>query len=128
MFQNFIYIAAGAILGAWGRYSMFLIFDQHVSWIRLGTIISNISGCALIGVIYVLSDTLGWPKHITIFLIVGMLGSYTTFSAFSLEVSNLFISGAYLRGFQIFLMHNLLCLLATVVAILATKFIVNQIG
>jgi CrcB protein len=56
-----------------------------------GTIVVNVSGCLVIGLVAGL--LIGYPQNFgwRLFAVTGVLGGYTTFSAFSLETVNLFL-------------------------------------
>ena len=56
------------------------------------TIVVNILGSFLLGFLVVLIDQRNWAT-LTPFLIIGVLGGFTTFSAFSLDAYNLFARG-----------------------------------
>jgi CrcB protein len=46
----------------------------------------NVSGCFLIGIVLtILGGRLGWRHDVQLFLAVGFLGGYTTFSSFAFE-------------------------------------------
>jgi CrcB protein len=62
----------------------------------LGTLIVNIAGSFLMGVLagYFLFRP-GVPQHIKLFLTTGILGGFTTFSAFSLDTALLIERHAY---------------------------------
>jgi len=88
-------IAAGGALGALLRYWL-VAGVQAVAGpgFPYGTLLVNISGCIAIGVLYVLfverpEMHVAWRAG----LIVGLLGAYTTFSAFSLETLQLVEAG-----------------------------------
>jgi fluoride exporter len=61
-----------------------------------GTFTVNVLGCFAMGVIaswLALRDGEMWPQHLRLFLTTGVLGGYTTFSAFSLDVALLYERG-----------------------------------
>lgn len=81
-------VAAGGALGATGRYLvgrfMFNIMGPGFPW---GTFTVNIIGSFLIGlVIELLAIRFNLSHEWQGFLVIGILGGFTTFSAFSLEV------------------------------------------
>lgn len=91
MTEGFL-VALGGAIGAILRYLTGLITIRIVgkSQVMTGTVISNSLGCLLAGIL------LGWitavdhpGDGVLLFLTVGILGSYTTFSTFSLEISRL---------------------------------------
>ena len=90
--KTLLYVALGGALGASGRYAIGLIALHYTSgnfyW---GTIFVNIVGSILLGVIAAIFHTAWAPsQEIQKFLIVGLLGGFTTFSAFSFEIVDLF--------------------------------------
>lgn len=89
-----IAISLGAIAGALSRYYLTLFFNLKLdSPFPYGTFIVNLTGCVGIGF---LSGVLGdrFPDlspEIRLLLVTGFLGSYTTFSTYSLESLSLFL-------------------------------------
>jgi len=91
-------VAAGGALGALARYGL-----GHMS-LRLwgpefpyGTLIANILGGFLMGVfVEVLALKLGEAHILRGFVAVGLLGGFTTFSSYSLEVVLMIERGQYL--------------------------------
>lgn len=60
-----------------------------------GTLCVNLVGCFSIGLIATLADDRALiPENLRIFLVAGLLGGFTTFSAFGLETQRLFEGGA----------------------------------
>ncbi len=88
---NLLWIAAGGALGAvlrflmtWGSHTVFPGFRP------LGTMLVNVLGCLLVGMLMswiMHSKTIGSPLHL--FLVPGLLGGFTTFSAFGYETVTL---------------------------------------
>ena len=84
-------IAAGGALGAIGRYVAISAIGQLFgSGFPYGTIVVNVFGSFALGTL-IEGMTLIWSPNneFRAFLIVGLLGSFTTFSAFSLDVVTL---------------------------------------
>ena len=85
-------VALGGALGAMSRYAV----DRSVSAVLgptvLGTFAANISGSFLLGlVLAAASGRLGLSEEARIFMAVGFLGSYTTFS--TLTVASVLLAG-----------------------------------
>jgi len=81
-------VAAGGALGATGRYLvgrlMFNIMGSDFPW---GTLTVNILGSFIIGLmVELLALRFSLSHEWQGFIIIGILGGFTTFSAFSLEV------------------------------------------
>lgn len=83
--------AVGSVLRLLTGQWMVAQFPRHF---YLGTFTVNILGCLLIGLLSALflvrSD---WPIELRSGLVVGVLGGFTTFSSFSLELFKLFETG-----------------------------------
>ena len=93
MIWSFIQVALGGAIGAILRYLSVLgavrIFGTGFPF---GTLFVNILGSLLMGLFIVLLEQKNWISFGP-FLTVGVLGGFTTFSAFSLEAYNLFQRG-----------------------------------
>lgn len=81
-------VATGGALGATGRFLvgklMFKLMGPGFPW---GTLTVNIIGSFVIGLIVTLLATrYNLAHHWQGFLVIGVLGGFTTFSAFSMEV------------------------------------------
>jgi CrcB protein len=106
-----IAIAAGGALGAllrhWVGGGVQSVLGPGFPW---GTLLVNVSGCVAIGVLYVFlverPEAAVWRAG----LIVGLLGAYTTFSAFSLDTLQLLEAGAVLKAALNVLSSVVLCL------------------
>jgi len=86
-------VAAGGAIGAAARYGVNAIApydDGHLPW---GTFLVNVSGCLAIGVLVVLVGGRSAHRYLRPFAGVGVLGGYTTFSAYALESRDLLASG-----------------------------------
>lgn len=88
MIRNLLFIAAGGAIGSVLRYltSAWTVKIVGANWFFTGTAVANIIGCFLIGVVAALLQERGLLDNtLKLFLIVGFLGGYTTFSSFGLE-------------------------------------------
>jgi fluoride exporter len=94
--RDILIIGAGGFIGAVLRYiavlSMQVFKTRHN--IPMGTLLVNVIGCLLIGFLAVLAEN---SRFITAearnFLIVGILGAFTTFSTFGYESINMLKEG-----------------------------------
>ncbi len=86
--MQWLMIAIGGALGSMARYAAVGYLTPMLSYrFPFGTFIVNITGSLLIGVAYVvIVERAIIPSEWRLFFITGILGGYTTFSSFSLEV------------------------------------------
>ena len=85
--DKYLVVLAGAGLGGLARYvAGTWIMAKYGGRFPLGTFVINITGAFLIGVLMTLLTERFHPHpHWRLFLVVGILGGYTTFSSFEYE-------------------------------------------
>ena len=93
-------IALGGAAGALSRFGLMnlvaSLLGNRLPW---GTLLVNISGSLLIGVLYVLvSEKMLLSADARALLMVGFLGAFTTFSTFSLDTMLLIQQGWLLQA------------------------------
>ena len=87
MLQNILFISAGASIGAVLRWFLGLALNAVFPLIPLGTLLANLAGGYIIGVMLGLVALFPeFPAGARLFIITGFLGALTTFSTFSGEV------------------------------------------
>lgn len=90
--MSFLLVAAGGALGSMGRYGVSLL---AMTWLGAafpwGTLVVNILGSGAIGVL----AGQGISGGARLFWVTGVLGGFTTFSAFSLETALLWERAAW---------------------------------
>ena len=87
---NLVYVASGGALGAVLRYLTSNFFRFYFPNFPIGTLFINFLGSFLIGILASNLESRGTSYiFIKYFLIIGILGSFTTFSTFSLEIIQL---------------------------------------
>ena len=95
MFGNFLMVAFGGALGAMARYGLQIaVFRLTGPGFPVAVMAANVIGSFLMGVFVVLAAQRGLT-HFSPFVMTGLLGGFTTFSAFSLETVNLIERGAF---------------------------------
>jgi fluoride exporter len=85
-------IAAGGVIGALGRYALAQAWPHPAGGFAWATLVTNVSGCFLIGVLMVFVDR-GVHPLLRPFLGVGVLGGYTTFSTYVVDVQRAAAAG-----------------------------------
>jgi fluoride exporter len=89
-------IGAGSFIGGVLRYLLSLLVQtKFLSTFPFGTLTVNIIGCFLIGLVFGLTDKGSLTQEWRLFLATGLLGGFTTFSAFSIESLSLFRDGQF---------------------------------
>lgn len=98
--MTYLWIALGSALGGMARYGCSGLAARWLGadfpW---GTLIVNVSGSLLIGFLATMlapDGRLLAPPDVRAFLMIGVLGGFTTFSSFSLETLNLARGGEWL--------------------------------
>lgn len=87
-------VAAGGVLGAEARFLLGVLFPQAPGGWPWTTFWINVTGCALIGVLLtVLAATRRPHPLLRPLLGVGVLGGYTTFSTWAVDVVDLAVAG-----------------------------------
>ena len=94
--SGFLPVAFGGALGACGRYAVSLL--PWTGRFPLATLLTNLLGALLIGLVAGLSGGGRIPERWTLFWKTGVCGGFTTFSTFSLESMNLLWEGRWLAG------------------------------
>ena len=121
---NLFLVAAGGALGSSLRYLTSIFFKYFFYYSFVGTLVVNVLGSFLIGLfIYLLQNKSLSQDFIRYFFIVGVLGSYTTFSAFSFETIDLFTNNKLLLSFIYIILSLVLCLIAAYVGLNINKIL-----
>lgn len=108
-------VALGGFFGAAGRYllagAVHRLFTNAT--FPYGTLVVNISGCLLIGLFAGLSDSRQlFSPEFRSFMLLGVLGGFTTYSSFGYETFALFTDGEMIRAAANVVLHVLLGLFA----------------
>ena len=116
-------IAAGGALGSALRY---WVSTWVYGWLGrgfpYGTLAVNVIGCFAMGFLFVLFlERLGSDGLLRAGILIGVLGGFTTFSAFSIETFGLMEQGDYTRAMSNVAASVILCLAATWIGALAGR-------
>lgn len=99
--NGFLLVALGGALGASLRHGVGLVAVRHLplGW-PWGTGFVNIAGSLAMGLLagWLALKAEGASQEMRLFLATGVLGGFTTFSAFSLEVANMLRAGETLKA------------------------------
>ncbi len=115
--MTYLVVGLGGAIGSMTRHWLSGVIaasaGEAFPW---GTVTVNVTGCFLIGVVATLTAPDGQlvaSATVRQFMMVGILGGYTTFSAFSLQTVTLMQAGQWLAAGANIGASVVLCLMAT---------------
>jgi len=104
-----ILIAAGGAAGTIGRYALSGLAHRLTQTVfPIGTLVVNLLGSFLIGLLWGISEGSTLSPPIRSFLFIGILGGFTTFSSYSLETLNLLRDGEMKLALVNIMLNNVL--------------------
>ncbi|TKT79284.1 fluoride efflux transporter CrcB [Aquamicrobium sp. LC103] len=111
---HFLIVAAGGALGAGARHLVNLAFLRMLgAGFPWHTLAVNVAGSLAMGVIVeLIARRFGASNELRLFLATGILGGFTTFSAFSLDFAVLFERGAMFQAAAYAIASVILAILA----------------
>ncbi|MEM7195642.1 MAG: fluoride efflux transporter CrcB [Pseudomonadota bacterium] len=123
--SEWLLVASGGAFGSCLRWlcsrKISTLHDPGFPW---GILTVNIVGSFAIGFVYALMhNRLPLEHPARAFLIVGVLGGFTTFSAFSLDTLQLFSNGYVVRAMANIIATLIICLLATWIGLLSGRYL-----
>ena len=82
-----IYVGFGGFIGSILRYSIYILANNFFGYsYPIATLIVNVMGCFLIGLVYqAINIYFVTSENFQLFITIGLLGGFTTFSAFSID-------------------------------------------
>jgi len=111
--------AAGALMRYWTSVAVHTRFGQSFPY---GTLTVNVLGSLLMDFLYVwLIERMAAGPALRAFMLVGVLGAFTTFSTFSMETLNLLESGQLGRAVLNILLSVFVCLAAAWIGVLTAR-------
>lgn len=123
--KQVLLVVAGGGLGAAARYLLSGAVQRHAGTLfPYGTLAVNTLGCLAIGVLMsMFEDRFLMQPSLRLFLTVGVLGGFTTFSSFSYETIELLRAGSVLAGMMNIAASLLCCLAGTWLGLAAGKLL-----
>ncbi len=97
---HFFLVGLGGAVGSMMRHGLNMASLKLIGPnFPFGTMTANILGSLLIGILAgCFAHFASWTQDLRLFLVIGLLGGFTTFSSFSLDTILLFEKGATLQG------------------------------
>lgn len=117
-----VYAIIGGGIGSGLRYLMTDWTHKQVAGVfPWGTLWVNLIGSLIIGVLWDLSERISIAPDLRIFVLVGILGGFTTFSSYALETINLLRAGETGYAFINMIATNMLGLLLVITGVILSK-------
>jgi len=114
--KPFLLVALGSACGGVGRFWVSMQMAKRFGDnLPVGTMVANVTGCLVIGLAAAFTIENGKTQisaSVQQFLMIGLLGGYTTFSSFSLQTLGLMKSGHLGYALVNVVLSLLLCMLA----------------
>ncbi|MGW8310806.1 MAG: fluoride efflux transporter CrcB [Thiogranum sp.] len=111
--------AVGAVLRYWVSTGVYAFSGRGFPY---GTLAVNVLGSLVMGFLFVwLLERLSNDLTLRAFLLIGLLGAFTTFSTFSVETLNLIESGQLARALVNVLLSVVLCVAAAALGVLLAR-------
>lgn len=122
-------VSAGGGIGAAARYGAGLLWPATPGTLPVTTLLVNVVGCALMGVLMALITEPGSPHRLLRpFLGTGILGGFTTFSTYAVDVAHLVETGRAALGLTCLAVTPLAALSATWCALAGTRYLLARRG
>ena len=122
MISNILFVGFGGALGAISRFGINEVIERHlINSSSYSVLLVNVIGCFLIGMVLALVDA---KSQLFLFLTIGILGSFTTMSAFSAQALDLLLDEKYLLATSYVFLTLLSCIISTLIAYYLFKALV----
>jgi CrcB protein len=97
--EKYLLVMAGAAFGGLARFLLATaVQSRYPQRMWYGTVVVNITGCFLIGVVMTILTQRQSNPNWRLLLVTGVLGGYTTFSSFAYETYALVRDGEFAKG------------------------------
>ena len=104
---NVICVAAGGAIGALLRYTVATAIHSFVAGMfPWGTLAVNLVGSFLAGCLWHFSEQIALDPRVKVFIFIGILGGFTTFSTYMLETLNLMRDGELVLALANMIVHT----------------------
>ncbi len=129
MVQNILLLSAGGAVGTLLRYGLsglaHRLLGETFPW---GTLLVNVLGCFVIGLLWAASERAAFGPSLRIFLFTGTLGAFTTFSTYGLETFVLLKNGNVALGAANLILSNVIGLAAVIAGFLSVTSVMRVLA
>ena len=119
--MSLFFIGFGGFFGAISRYLVGVFINNIGLNTNISTLLVNIIGSFFMGLLFYIFST-NSSDFYKMFFVVGFLGSFTTFSAFSLDAMNLFLASQYINFLIYIILSVVLSILFIFLGFVSAKF------
>jgi fluoride exporter len=124
--MKLVLIGIGGAIGAVSRYIVSgLDYKYSYGIFPVSTLVVNLSGSLIIGFLWGLFEVFSVSSNIRMFIFIGILGGFTTFSSFALENFNLLRDGEGNIVLMNILLSNLFGILLVYAGYTLAKIVIN---
>jgi len=125
MVWTFLQVAIGGAVGAVLRYASVLFATRSFGGsFPIGTLSVNVIGSLIMGFLVIFLTQKNW-MNLSPLLLIGVLGGFTTFSAFSLDTYNLFSAGEISGTIYYLFLSVFLSIVALLLGIYLARYFVG---
>lgn len=126
--QQYLWLGMGGFLGTIARFLVSELAIKRFGDSFYGTLTVNLVGSFVIGVLVILL-TQPFLSHLNfrLFLIVGLMGGFTTYSSFSLDIFRFMKSGSFTSAFAYAFITLLAGLFLTFLGVLTGNWIIKKL-
>lgn len=109
-FLAFLAVCLGGAVGSGARYALYIALPSKS--FPVGTLVVNLFGSFLMGFVMPWSVRQGWSPLLVTALTTGLLGGFTTYSAFNFQATAFLQEGAWRTAFVYMVLTLVGCVLA----------------
>jgi len=125
MFKSILWVTLGGIIGTLSRYAVYLTISFFNIHSAIATLIVNLLGCFIAGSFLEMSQSTILSSNLKLFVFIGILGAFTTFSTFTIDNYQLLQANKINQLLLNLFTNNILGLVALIIGITITKKIIN---